>query len=185
MGVSGGAVTARKPLILPKSTGDSQPGDRRIRASSVHIATTGKKRRVELIDKKLWWMKEEWQQWLGWSVWPFQRNKKQEATRAVCASTFSSVSGCLSRTGSSTCTDNKALGREGQLKTPTMDQEKNLHAKENPPKPNTSFLYRDTQVLLHAHNQFEKPVRHKWVDMYIHKNRSGLHGNRCNALQVR
>lgn len=84
----------------------------------------------------------------------FSEEKKQEATQAVCASTFCFVSGCSSRTGSSTCTDNKALGREGQLKTPKMDQEKNLHAKENPSKPNIYFLYRDTQVLLQAHNQF-------------------------------
>lgn len=38
-------------LLLPKSIGDSQPRDRRLPASSLHSATTGKKRKAELIDK--------------------------------------------------------------------------------------------------------------------------------------
>lgn len=42
---------AVKTLLLPKSIGDSQPRDRRLPASSLHSATTGKKRRAELIDK--------------------------------------------------------------------------------------------------------------------------------------
>lgn len=37
--------------LLPKSIGDSQPRDRWSPASSLHSATTGRKRKAELIDK--------------------------------------------------------------------------------------------------------------------------------------
>lgn len=40
----------QETLLLPKSIGDSQPRDRRLPASSLHSATTGKKRRAELIN---------------------------------------------------------------------------------------------------------------------------------------
>lgn len=39
----------QETLLLP--IGDSQPTDRRLPASSLHSATTGKKRRTELFDK--------------------------------------------------------------------------------------------------------------------------------------
>lgn len=75
--------SVQETLLLPKSIGDSQPRDRRLPASSLHSATTGKKRRAELIDKTCGGHKEEWKQRLGWGNSLLFKSKATKGTDCV------------------------------------------------------------------------------------------------------